>query len=270
MSGDTTSSESKVIEERQELRAPVIYETVRRSGEAELRRPVSALWWSGVAAGIAMSASLLAEGALRRYLPDAPWRPAVDNFGYTIGFLIVMAGRLQLFTENTVTAVLPLLATRAREDLRRTARLWLVVFAANLVGALSAAVLIAHGGVTPEPFLAPMLAVSQHLADKTPADALLHGIPAGFLIASLVWAAPSADGAHLLLVLIITYVIALLDFSHVVAGSVEVFLLIVTGHLTLLSGFFGLILPMLLGNILGGTGLFALIAYAQVREEIKE
>jgi len=35
-----------------------------------------------------------------------------------------------------------------------------------------------------------------------------------------------------------------------------------------LGGLFGIILPALIGNVIGGTVLFSMIAYAQVREEM--
>ncbi|MBN9940454.1 formate/nitrite transporter family protein, partial [Listeria monocytogenes] len=77
---------------------------VREEGETAVKRPAAALLWSGLAAGIAINASLLFEGALYAHLPDAPRRPAVVSLGYPIGFLIVVLGRMQLFTESTITA----------------------------------------------------------------------------------------------------------------------------------------------------------------------
>ena len=56
-----------------------------------------------------MGFSLVVEGLLRSGLPDTSWRPLVANLGYTLGFLIVVLGRQQLFTENTLTVVLPVL-----------------------------------------------------------------------------------------------------------------------------------------------------------------
>jgi formate/nitrite transporter FocA (FNT family) len=93
-------------------------------------------------------------------------------------------------------------------------------------------------------------------------------VPAGFLIAALSWMLPNSEGSKFWVIFTITYVISLGDFSHVVAGGVEVFIAVLTGHISLLQGLAGAILPTLLGNILGGTALFSLIAYAQVREEI--
>jgi len=90
-------TEKQEAQEHQRLRSPVIYEIVRREGTEELRRPTSSLWWSGLAAGVSISASLLATGLLVHYLPEEPWTPAVTSFGYCFGFLIVVLGRLQQF-----------------------------------------------------------------------------------------------------------------------------------------------------------------------------
>ena len=89
--------------------ALVVHEVIRAEGTEELRRAPSALAWSALAAGLAMGFSLVSEGLLRAHLPDAPWRPLVSKLGYSVGFLIVVLGRQQLFTENTLTPVLPLL-----------------------------------------------------------------------------------------------------------------------------------------------------------------
>jgi len=62
--------------------------------------------------------------------------------------------------------------------------------------------------------------------------------------------------------------IGLGGMSHVVAGSTELFILVARGELALATAVFGGILPAFAGNVLGGTGIFAALAYAQVREEI--
>src|SRR4051794_21424388 len=88
------------VEEHSRLRVPVIYEVVRREGETEMRRPATSLWWSGVAAGLSISFSLLGQAALNSHLPDVAWRPLVSGFGYSIGFLIAVLARQQLFTKR--------------------------------------------------------------------------------------------------------------------------------------------------------------------------
>jgi formate/nitrite transporter FocA (FNT family) len=261
-------NENEEAEERQRLRSPLVYEIVRREAEVELERPLRSLWWSGVAAGIALSSSLLAEGLLHHYLPDAHWKPVVESFGYSVGFLIVMLARLQLFTEQTVTAVIPLLADFSRKNLLRTGRLWAVVLTANLAGtAVTAAVTILLGTIRPE-HLPALLEVSREFAELDAGQALIYGIPAGFFIAAIVWMLPSVEGAEPFVITIVTWLIAVGGFAHVVVGSSEVFMLQFSGELGLVEGFSRLILPSLAGNIIGGTGLFAMLAYGQVRAEL--
>lgn len=260
--------DEEAARERLRLRPAVVYEIVRREGEEEMQRPLASLWWSGVAAGLGITASVLAEGLLHHYLPDTPYRPILENFGYCLGFLLVIMGRLQLFTENTITVVLPLLAGFSLQRLWIVTRLWLVVFLANMVGTLvTAAVTVYAGTVHPE-HMPALLEVSHHFADNTPFEALVYGIPAGFFIAAIVWMLPSSEGSEFWIIVAFTYLIALGDFTHVVAGSAEVFLLQISGELGVLDGIFGLILPTFLGNVIGGTCLFAVLAYGQVQEEV--
>src|SRR3954447_6939114 len=128
--------------EAEELRSPggaVIYRAVLKEGFDELARPSSALFWSGLAAGLSMGASLIAEGLLRRYLPPGEWQPLIAKLGYSIGFLIVILGRQQLFTENTLTPILPLLKERTKRVFREVMRLWAVVLASNMLGCIAVA-----------------------------------------------------------------------------------------------------------------------------------
>ncbi len=101
-------SERKEAKERSAISAAVVHEAIREEGVSELKRSSSALMWSGLAAGLSMGFCLISEGLISRYLPGVSWAPLLSSFGYTIGFLIVVLGRQQLFTENTLTAIIPL------------------------------------------------------------------------------------------------------------------------------------------------------------------
>src|SRR5215472_10615781 len=129
--GGITAEEIKDVEELATPRTPVIYEIVRRLGDEEMARPVTSLWWSGVAAGLSISFSLLAQAILQTHLPDAPWRPLVTSFGYTVGFVMVVLARQQLFTENTITVVLPVISDLTLGNIGKLVRMWGVVLAAN-------------------------------------------------------------------------------------------------------------------------------------------
>lgn len=262
-----TYEETKLVDDSLKLSAKAVYSVIRREGDEELERPAKSLWWSGIAAGIGISTSVLAEGILATELEGYAYRELVQNLGYTVGFILVILARLQLFTENTITPVLPVLTRRGEGCFSRMMRLWAIVLAANMVGTFIAALFFTLGTVTPE-HLAGMMSVSHHYADAAGWSALTRGIPAGFIVAVLVWMLPSSKGFELFVIMIFTFLIAAGDFTHVVAGAVEVFLLILQGELSIAAGVGTLILPTLVGNVIGGTVIFALLAYAQVQEEI--
>jgi formate/nitrite transporter FocA (FNT family) len=264
-----TQEERDAVAEHGRLSALSVYSVILREGEEELDRPKTSLWWSGVAAGIGISTSVLAEGVIRSGLGgDAPYVSLIQSLGYTLGFVLVIMCRLQLFTENTITVVLPVLVNPTRYRLYRTARLWGIVFAANMFGTFVTAAIAVHGGILPVPVLSAVFELSHHVAEIPPLAAMLRGIPAGFLIAALVWMLPSAKGSEVIVIMLFTWLIAAGGFTHVVAGSNEIFNLVMIGEMNILVAFSNHIFPVLVGNILGGTVLFALLAYAQIKQEL--
>jgi formate/nitrite transporter FocA (FNT family) len=255
------------VEEHSRLRVPVIYEVVRREGETEMRRPAVSLWWSGVAAGLSISFSLLGQAVLYSHLPDVAWRPLVSGFGYSIGFLMVVLARQQLFTETTITVVLPVLADFTSANLRSLLRMWAIVLAANFAGTLFAALFCNFTPVLTPDLRQTMLEISGGMITAGPVEMFFQAISAGFLIAAMVWLIPSAEGTQFHIVTLMTWLIAVSGSKHIVAGGVEAFLLLVSGHLGFGQMLLGFTIPVLFGNIVGGTALFALLAYAQVMRE---
>ena len=264
-----TEKEVRDVEEMSTPRTPVIYEVIRRQGMEELARPASSLWWSGVAGGLSISFSLLAMAILETHLPEAGWRVLVTSMGYTIGFLIVILGRQQLFTESTITAVLPLLKNTTPDNLWRVARLWAIVLAANLTGTLFAAIFCSFSPVLPNELLESMRSISRHsLNGHSWWEMVFDGVSSGFLMAAMVWMIPAAEMMKLYVIVLMTWLIAVGGFTHIVAGSVEAFLLLVAGDWSIGTLLWQFLVPVLIGNIVGGTALFAVLSYAQVREEI--
>ena len=268
MPADLNAAERETVEKRKSPAARVVHEVIRQQGIEELERPTASLLWSGVAAGVTIWLSLIAQAVLELRLPDSPWRPAIAALGYSVGFVVVILGRLQLFTESTIVAVLPLATNISWTNLKRTLRLWGLVFAANMVGTLAVAILLPHSGLVTGEQLGAMLQISRHLTELTPAEAFARGIPAGFILATIAWLLPNARGQEIWVVTLLTWLISLASFSHVIAGSAEAWLLATTGQASFGFAIFGFILPALAGNIIGGTGLFAVLAHAQVRQEL--
>ena len=264
-----TQKERNTVSEHGNLSPLTVYSIILREGEDELRRPKISLWWSGVAAGIGISTSVLVEGIIRSNLgSDHPYLTLIESLGYSFGFVLVILCRLQLFTENTITVVLPVLADPTRNRFYCAARLWGIVLAANLCGTFFTAAIGVHGGILPAETLAAIMEISHHLAKLTPAETFLRGIPSGFFIAAMVWMLPSAKRSEVLVIIMFTWLIAAGDFTHVIAGSNEIFILVFSGEMNMVNALIYHISPVLLGNILGGTGLFAMLAYGQVHEEM--
>jgi formate-nitrite transporter family protein len=265
---DLSDEEREAVTDRSAASARVIHEVVRRRGDEELERPIGSLIWSGLAGGVAISTSVLGQGLLESRLPQASWSPLVASMGYTLGFVIVVLGSLQLFTESTLSAVLPVATHPSPHNLSRLLRLWGLVFAANMVGTLFIAGLNNYGLIGSPEQRDAMLTLSRKLLDHDWFETVKLAIPAGFLIAAVPWVLPSSRGQQFLIVFFLTYFIALGGFAHVVAGSGEAWLLAFAGETTFAYALLGIMLPALLGNIVGGTGLFALLAHAQVRQEL--
>jgi formate/nitrite transporter FocA (FNT family) len=263
-----TEREIVDVEELSSPRTPVIYEVVRRIGDEEMQRPATSLWWSGVAAGLSMSFSLLAQAILETHLPDTPWRPLVSGFGYCFGFLMAVMGRQQLFTESTITVVLPVFAEHNLANIWRMARLWTIVLVANLAGTLIAALICSYTPVLQPDLLHGMLTISRGLLALGWWDMFFRAIASGFLFAAKVWMIPSAENAKFSVITLMTYLIAIGGFTHIVAGSMEAYMLVLAGDWEWWRMLGQFVAPVLLGNIVGGTALFALISYAQVMEEI--
>lgn len=266
--GGITEREIKDVEELATPRTPVIYEVVRRLGEEEMERPLTSLWWSGVAAGLSISFSLLSQAILQTHLPESSWQPLVVSFGYCIGFIMAVLSRQQLFTESTITAVLPVAAELTWHNVGRMARLWAIVLAANLAGTLFAALFCSFTPVIPNEIYEGMLAISRDLLAFGWWDMVFRAIAAGFLMAAMVWLMPGAEGAQFHVITLMTWLIAVGGFTHIVAGSMESYLLVLSGDWAWWRMLTDFMVPVLIGNMIGGTALFALIAYAQVMDEI--
>ncbi|WP_373869104.1 formate/nitrite transporter family protein [Acinetobacter soli] len=262
--------EKLAVEEQEKLSPRLVYEIIRRDGVEELSRPLNALIFSGITAGLVMSFSFVFKAVIGSYLPvDAVWKDLVTNIGYTIGFIIAILGHMQLFTENTITTVIPLFKTFSFAKLKAVGRLWSIVITANVVGTfLSSLFFLTTALFTPEVDHA-LNEIAHHVASFSAWENFLKGTISGLLIAALVWMLPSVNN-KILLIFLLTYLIGLGDFTHVVVGSVEVAYLVWQGQVSLSEFCFQFLLPTTLGNILGGTGVFTLLIYGQVNEELEE
>lgn len=252
------------VERRAFIPALVVHEVVRKQGDEELDRPVAALAWSGLAAGLSMGMSLVAEGLLRSHLPDAAWRPLIVKLGYSLGFLLVIIGRQQLFTENTLTPIIPLMAACDMRTFWKVVKLWSTVFLANIVGAhLIAWALAATPAFSPQ-VQAVFADIGHEAASVGFGAAIVRGIFAGWLIAMMVWMLAAVRTGQVMIIVILTYIVGLAGLTHIIAGSIEVLYLVWAGRTTWFASVLGYMAPTLIGNVIGGVSLVAALNHAQV------
>lgn len=246
----------------------VLHEIIRERGEHELERKFSGLAWSGLAAGLSIGFSFVAQAYLKAGLPDAPWARLVDSFGYCLGFLIVILGQQQLFTETTLTALIPALTRRTVPAVLSTLRVWAVVLCANLVGTTVFGAVAAQPGLFTHEAHAAMEQLGLETISHGFVQTTFTAVASGWLIGLMVWLLPGAGPSRPLIIILLTYVVAMCRFPHVIAGSAEVTFTVVTGGATVSDYFVHFLIPTLLGNVVGGTALAALLNHAPIASEL--
>lgn len=264
---DLSAQERHEVDRNQPPRAAVLHEIIRTQGNLELERSVAALWWSALAAGLTMGLSLMAMGLLNSRLPDHEGFKVIASFGYCAGFLAVILARQQLFTENTLTAVLPIMSKPTLGNFGRLFRLWGVVLVGNLCGTLLVAYVMLHLPIFDRRTDLAFLEIGRKVMENDTGQMFAKGIISGWMIATMVWMIPSMESAKMWIIILITYLMALGDFTHIVVGSAEVSYLVFAGQLTWEDFWMVFAAPTLAGNIIGGSFIFALISHAQVRSE---
>ncbi len=244
--------------------ATVVFEAIRGQAQEELARPSAALFWSGLAAGLSMGFSFITEAILHAGIPAAPWQPLITKFGYTIGFLIVILGRQQLFTENTLTPVLQVLHEQRLSVALGTLRLWAVVLFSNLIGTFLFALALHLTTPFESHPTEALRTVAEHALAGGFWSTMVRAIFAGWLVALMVWLLPFAETARVSVIIIITYLIGIGGFPHVIAGSSEAFYALLSGFGTWKVTLLEYLLPALIGNMIGGIALVAALNYAQI------
>ena len=263
-----TGKKIELDEDRLPSRAMAIHEHIRQDGEKEMERDAMALLWSAIAAGLSMGASLLAKGIFHVQLEGVPGGFLLENLGYTFGFIIVIMARQQLFTENTVTAVLPVMQNPTLGNFGLLMRLWSVVLLGNIIGTGVVAWAFEHMPIFDEETRDAFVKIGMDVMKNTPTEMFSNAIISGWLIATMVWMFPAAGAAKIVVIILMTWLIALGDTTHIVVGSVEILYLVFNGTLHWSDFFWPFALPTLAGNICGGTFIFALMSHAQIRNDM--
>jgi formate/nitrite transporter FocA (FNT family) len=261
-----SNREIEEADDRSSTSAKVVHEAIRLEGTEELERPSASIAWSGFAAGLTMGCSMIGEGLLQAQLPFSPWRDLVASFGYTLGFVFVTMGRQQLFTETTLTVMLPVLHGSHR--ISDVSRYWAIVFAANILATLLFAAAATIPGLFPPDAVHAFTDLGVKAAQPGFAAVLVKAVFAGWLIALMVWLMPAAAGTRFFVIVAVTWLIGVAKFSHVIAGSVETAYAAMQGAIGWGDYLLKFLLPSLIGNSFGGVVFVALLNHAQVKREV--
>ncbi|WP_102958441.1 formate/nitrite transporter family protein [Mangrovicella endophytica] len=242
-----------------------IFARVLATASHELSVTNRYLFWSGLGAGGALGLTFLARVVFTEAAHE-PEPGLLGNLLYPIGFLIIVIGRYQLFTENTLTPVVLVLTKLA--SVRSLLRLWLVVFAANMVGALAVAGFLAVFDVLDEPLMAKALEMARHSHGESWFSLFSKALFAGWIVAAMVWLVHAGRDtvSKALFVFLLMYFIGVGGLFHVITSSVEVFFLAFRTEVALLPLFPNFVLPILLGNTVGGITFVAVLNYVQFSE----
>ena len=254
------------------LSAVEIHDNILAGASEDTARPAASLFWSALASGLLIGMSFIASAFLADLATTDPMKRLLAAMGYPLGFVFVVLGRSELFTENTLEPVLPLLHERTMRRLRELGRLWAILLAGNLIGTLVFGLLLARTPIVPESFHDAMGSVAEIATSGGFATVFYRGIFAGWLIALMSWlmGSTTARGAQMVIIWICAAAIAAFGFRHSIAGSVEAFYRACGGTSSWGEMVFGFIVPAVLGNAVGGVVLVALLNYAQVKAELPD
>jgi formate/nitrite transporter FocA (FNT family) len=243
-----------------------IYERVCEDTVEELGRPISSLAFSALFAGFTVALAPLAYALARVALGDGDADKFVAALLYPIGYIAVIVGRAQFFTENTLYPVM--VTMRRPRYLRVSSRLWAVVLATNLLGALLFACLAIFTGAFGEPVQAKLVAEGIGDTSGPLTTTFWAAVVTGWLLALVAWLVEASEDAigQIAVIYAITLVVGLGGFDHCVATTVEAFCALLEGALSL-PDTLGWLAVTIAGNIAGGVMIVAAINYGQVRAE---
>jgi formate/nitrite transporter FocA (FNT family) len=241
-----------------------IFEQVARNARHELRRTNLTLALSGMVGGLTMGLTALGVSVVSAKLGSSPIAETVAFLLYPLGFIAVILGRGQLFTENTLYPIALILAER--RHVLSTARLWAIVLPANIAGTLLFALLAVRTNALDAAVVHALTQLGVEAAAPSMSHIFWSGVIGGWIIAMVAWL---VSGSHSItgsvaVIWMFTFVVGLGHFAHCIATSGEI-ISAVLNHALPWSAYLRWIVPATLGNITGGVVLVTLFEYGQTK-----
>lgn len=249
---------------RDQFSADEIFQRVTATADEDIDRSVRLLFFSGLAAGLSLGATFFGRSVMTTAYPNDPI--GLGNVFYPLGFVFIVLGGYQLYTENTLTPV-TLVLTRLT-SIPRLLRLWGIVAVANVVGVTIIALLFARTGILDAAVAETARQFGEHALSISWAALFFKAMIAGGLVATMVWLTHAAREAtaRFLIVYTIMFLIPAGDLFHCITGACEVLYLAFVGGTDLVTVFVDFFVPVVLGNTIGGIAFVALVNYSMTAE----
>ena len=244
--------------------APEIFEAAKENAREELRRSAIRLAISGFAGGITMGLTGLGVASLRALLGPGGWQELVAFLVYPVGFIAVIIGRAQLFTENTLYPVV--LVLDEHRHILKTLRLWAVVFASNLAGAWLFSILVTKTPALHPDILTQLVRMGEGAAAGTSSQFFWSGVIGGWIIALVAWTVTASHWTigQLAVIYVLTFIVGAGQFAHCIASSCEILSAVEYGSVSAMH-YLQWLAPTTFGNICGGVFIVSVLNYGQVR-----
>jgi len=241
-----------------------------QAGLKEHNRSDFGLFLSSLSAGLEVGFSILIIGIIFTLFKEESSGGQLTlmmALVYPIGYIFVIIGRSELFTEHTTLATIPVMNGEA--TLRSLAKLWLLVYVGNLVGGYIfgsiSLVFNAEMHLIGKDFF---YFVSEKMLKYSVGATLISGIMAGWLMGMLSWLLSAAQDtfSRMVMIFLVTFLISIAGLHHCIVGSIEVFMAFFAEANQISWGqFLKFQVLATLGNIIGGVFLVAVVKYAHSR-----
>jgi formate/nitrite transporter FocA (FNT family) len=239
-----------------------VFQRIIAAADEEIDTGTRELFFSALAGGFAITLTFLIYASMNAKTDS----PVIASLLYPIGFIYIILGGYQLYTENTLPPVALVLERLA--SFPALLRTWFVVAIGNFVGGALGALVLAYTGVFSPEAAAAALELSQKGIETAPLDLFFKACFAGLIVAGVVWLDFAARDtiSRFFLVYIAFLMIPLADLFHVVVSFTELMYLVYLGEAAFASGLVGFVLPVFLGNTIGGVLLVTIVNYFQTTE----
>jgi formate/nitrite transporter FocA (FNT family) len=249
---------------RDQFETHEVFQRIIAAADEEATTGLRELYFSGLAAGFAITVTFLLYASLTASTDGAP---IVSAALYPLGFVFIIMGGYQLYTENTLPPVV--LVLERLMSVPRLFVIWGVVVLGNFTGGGLGALVLARTGVLSSSSAVAATDLATKGLETAPTDLFFKAAFAGLIVAGVVWVvyAVTDSLARIVIVYLAFLSIPSADLFHVVVSFTEVMYLVFLGEPVLVSGLVGFVLPVLLGNTIGGVLLVTVVNYFQTAEE---